>query len=161
MPVRKSASDEHKENTKINSKKKEQEEFLLPDVLDEFRKTWNESGFATCRKLTKNRVAALKARLKDADWRENWRTAIAKIKASSFCRGESDRGWKAEVDWFLKPDTFTKIMEGKYDDSTGANRRHSSDPTRVHGGQMQEPELFTIPEDEDEPEEFDEDNVPF
>jgi hypothetical protein len=42
--------------------------------------------------------------------------ALNRVAKSSFCRGQNERGWKADIDWFLKPDTLTKILEGKYDD---------------------------------------------
>lgn len=47
---------------------------------------------------------------------EFWRQVIAKVKASSFCTGSNDRGWKANFDWLIKPDTADKILEGQYDD---------------------------------------------
>ena len=124
---------------------------------DEFLTAWKSSGLVDCRKLTPKRLTALKARFKDPEWRKDWREAITKAAASAFCLGENERGWKADVDWFLKPDTFTKIMEGKYNDSTGTIGGHSSDPTRVYGGQMQEPTQFIL--DEDEP--ADTDRLPF
>jgi hypothetical protein len=40
------------------------------------------------------------------------------MDASPFCRGETgDRGWRASFDFLLKPDTATKVLEGKYDDA--------------------------------------------
>jgi hypothetical protein len=38
------------------------------------------------------------------------------MAASKFCCGDSDRGWSADIDFFLKPDTHVKVNEGKYDD---------------------------------------------
>ena len=84
--------------------------------LDEFVKVWNESGLTQCRKLTGKRRKALQSRLADADWKASWREALAKAAKSSFCCGGSERGWKADIDWFLKPDSAVKLLEGKYDD---------------------------------------------
>lgn len=55
-----------------------------------------------------------------ARWRENpdevyWREAIERIKASPFCSGKNDRGWRANFDWLIKPGTATKVLEGQYD----------------------------------------------
>lgn len=45
-----------------------------------------------------------------------WLEVIRRINASSFLRGETERGWKASPDWLLQPDTAAKVLEGKYDD---------------------------------------------
>lgn len=88
------------------------------DIFQEFIKTWNKSGLTNCRKLTDKRRKALRARLQDPDWKDSWREALSRAAKSPFCRGQGERGWKADVDWFLKPDSVTKILEGKYDDQT-------------------------------------------
>jgi hypothetical protein len=80
---------------------------------------WNASGLAQCRKLTDKRRSALRKRLADPDWRQTWREALDRAARSSFCQGENDRGWKADIDWFLQPDSVTRILEGKYDDRNG------------------------------------------
>lgn len=78
---------------------------------------WNSiDGITACRKLTSKRCKALRSRLSDPDWRRDWREGIERISRSEFCRGQNDRGWKADIDWFLRPDTLTKILEGKYDE---------------------------------------------
>lgn len=40
--------------------------------------------------------------------------AIARIKNSSFLQGRD--GWTVTLDWFVKPNNFTKVLEGNYDD---------------------------------------------
>lgn len=78
---------------------------------------WNEMAqscdLPTCR-LTDGRKAQIKTRLKDKFWRENYRPAMDAIPDRPFLLGESERGWKADFEFFLKPDTVTKILEGKY-----------------------------------------------
>lgn len=82
-----------------------------------FQETWNQiEGLPKIRKLTSDRKTSLRARLKEKDWRENWQEGVRKIAQSSFCRGKNNHGWVASVDWFLRPDTLTKVLEGKYDD---------------------------------------------
>lgn len=88
--------------------------------LKEFFDGWSQCGLTECRKLTTNRKKALKSRLADPDWRSSWREALDRAAKSSFCRGQNDRGWKADVDWFLKPDSVVKLLEGKYDDGKTA-----------------------------------------
>lgn len=75
---------------------------------------WNES-LGVSHSMTSQRQNKLKTRWKDATFRTRWREAIDRITASDFCRGLNDRGWIADLDWFLQIDTLTKINEGKYD----------------------------------------------
>jgi hypothetical protein len=54
--------------------------------------------------------------LKEQAFVEGWREAIDKIASSPFCCGENDRGWRADVSWFLdNSDNYVKVLEGKYD----------------------------------------------
>lgn len=125
LPPRKPTSYEHKENTKLNVKGRGDS-----NVKDQFVEIWNQSGLTLCRKLTDQRKKILQTRLADADWKANWREALDRASKSSFCRGTNERGWRADVDWFLRSDTVTKILEGKYDDSkprTGQRTASDSD----------------------------------
>lgn len=91
-------------------------------VADELVQRWNASDLLKVRKLTPPRKKALRARLKEPDWRESWGEALARVANSSFCGGSGVNGWKADLDWFLKPDTLTKVLEGKYDDKPHGGR---------------------------------------
>jgi len=90
---------------------------LFPQIRpEEFLSIWNQFvPFAAIRDMTSRRVRALVARARDPAFFADWRTAIAKIPQSPFLRGENDRGWKVNADFFLQPDSLTKILEGKYD----------------------------------------------
>ena len=35
---------------------------------------------------------------------------------SAFLTGGNERGWRANIDWLLRPDNFTRVLEGAYDD---------------------------------------------
>ena len=86
-------------------------------ALPEVAAAWNEiPGVTHIRMMTKKRQAALKSRLADPTWVDDWKDGIERVRNSSFCCGGGDTGWQADIDWFLKPDTLTKILEGKYDD---------------------------------------------
>ena len=86
---------------------------------------WNEIFSSKCR-MSKKRRAAIQLRLRDDWWLANWAEAMRKVSQSRFCMGGGDTGWVADIDWFVRPDTVTKIMEGKYDDRAagGTNQRH-------------------------------------
>lgn len=102
-------------NTSIdnkNSKSNKEDTAEYQEVAD----CWNShSILERAERKTRKRCAAVSARMKDPYFRENYKSAIRRIAQSPFCCGENDRGWKATIDWFLKPDTITYVMEGKYD----------------------------------------------
>lgn len=75
---------------------------------------WNATGFPKCMKMTDDRRAALNQRLSDPFWRDNWAEALERIRASKFCNGENNRKWVADFEFFCRPDTVVKAMEGKY-----------------------------------------------
>jgi hypothetical protein len=78
---------------------------------------WNDAAHPDLPRwveLPEKRKVAARARLRERTLAE-WRAILERISASSFCRGENDRGWKADPDWLLKPDTASKVLEGKYD----------------------------------------------
>jgi len=67
--------------------------------------------------VTETRKINLRARIQEKTFIENWKKAIDKISLSPFCRGATERGWRASFDWFIKNDNnCVKALEGKYDD---------------------------------------------
>lgn len=66
-------------------------------------------------RVTDKRRKAMRERWKDPWWRENWLAALDHGSTSQFLLGNNDKGWKMNFDFFLKPDTVTNILEGKYD----------------------------------------------
>jgi len=76
---------------------------------------WNSKMSQKCRMTHKRQMSAL-ARLKDPDWRTIFAEAIDRASVSDFCNGRAPGGnWIADFEWFLKPDSATKLVEGKYD----------------------------------------------
>jgi hypothetical protein len=88
----------------------------------DFAEAWNritEPPIARCRDLTSARKRKIRTRLTERPLPE-WETVMARIQASSFCRGDNDRGWCASFDWLIgSPDVAVKVLEGKYDDRRG------------------------------------------
>lgn len=86
----------------------------LSDVFD----AWEAiaiNGLPRCLVLSDKRRRTLQVRLGEPFFRENWTAAMEKCSTSPFLKGDSDGGWRASFDWFIKPDSVAKIMEGKYD----------------------------------------------
>jgi hypothetical protein len=79
----------------------------------EFLEAWNAvADFSRCLQLTGKRERRFSQRARDPEWVKNWRVALKKASESPFCRGKNRNGWRATVDWFLRPLTVTKIQEG-------------------------------------------------
>ena len=88
---------------------------------------WNTiDGITRCDTVTPKRRQAVQARMKDPYWRENWRRAIDKLRTIDAIRGKNDRNWRADIDWFLRPDTVALTLEGKYDGWTTGNKSNLS-----------------------------------
>ena len=87
-------------------------------VVSHWNKIASASGLKKIIKLTPERKRHLNARISEDYFLEYWDQAIIRISRSGFCNGKNDRGWIADFDFFLRPGTLVKIMEGKYDNRT-------------------------------------------
>lgn len=93
---------------------------------------WNalaaQNDYCRCPSMTKSRRESHNARYRDTFWRENWQVALQRIsvKGSDFLRGVNDRGWKANIEWFLREDTVVKILEGRHDAKAAKPKRTPS-----------------------------------
>ncbi len=119
----------------VTHKKKSTEEAtpLVSEVAvcHEIAAYWNtKPGISHVGSLSPARLKKIKTRLTEPFFREYWKAAIDRIANSDFCIGKGERGWKADIDWFLKPDTAIRVIEGKYDNKTnlpGAEKERTSD----------------------------------
>lgn len=88
--------------------------------IAEIWRAWNQAkGVTTFLALTLKRRTWFKQRLSEPFFRQNWKLAIDRIQKSHFCLGQNDRNWVANIDWFLRPNTCARIMEGLYDNRGG------------------------------------------
>lgn len=65
------------------------------------------------RDLTAGRRKAINARLAEAGL-AGWREALAAVEASPHCRGENDRGWRADIDFLATAAKFQRLREGSF-----------------------------------------------
>jgi uncharacterized protein YdaU (DUF1376 family) len=87
-------------------------------ALDAYNQAAKRCGWPEVQKLTKPRISALNARIKDVGGIDGWRSAIDRAEASDFLCGRTDTGrgpFFASFDFLTKPANFTKLMEGTYD----------------------------------------------
>ncbi|MCC7334416.1 MAG: hypothetical protein IT422_04950 [Pirellulaceae bacterium] len=89
---------------------------------------WNSTMGQRCT-LTDKRRKAVHVRVRDPAWLDSWSKAVSIASKSDFCRGINDRGWVADLEWFLKPDSVAKLIEGKYDNRDGPKKSISSGVT--------------------------------
>jgi hypothetical protein len=98
--------------------------------IDEAVTLWNETadraGFPKAQIVNERRRNAIRSRLAECGGLDGWKAALAKAEASSFCRGAGSSGWVIDLDALTQAKTFTKLMEGSYDD------RSQSRPHSVH-----------------------------
>jgi len=67
-------------------------------------------------KVSAKRAKAISARLKDAFWSDHWREALAKVN-QPWMMGDNDSGRTVNFDWFIRPETVLKLIEGQYGNS--------------------------------------------
>jgi hypothetical protein len=87
------------------------------EIVDHYNLIANQCGLTRCRILTQARRRAIIARAKDCGGDYGLIIeALDRLKDSSFCQGHNDRGWKANLDFVLQASSFTKLLEGFYED---------------------------------------------
>jgi len=90
-------------------------ELAMAEVLDAWNALAKTAGLPVARDLGKTRRTHLGARLKDKQWRDTWQEALALIPTSDCLSGRiPGRNWRCTLDFFLKPDTVGKILEGDW-----------------------------------------------
>ena len=82
-------------------------------VVDAWNAMASRTGLPAIRIVTNGREANLKARLKQVGV-AGMIEAIAAVERSSFCRGENNRGWRADFDFVLQPKSLVKLLEHGY-----------------------------------------------
>lgn len=92
------------------------------EVLRAFE-AWNEMALRCAlpqaKSLSPNRKTKLGARIREAGGLDGWKQALAEIERSSFLLGRKDGAdFRADLDFVLKRDKFTKIAEGGYADKS-------------------------------------------
>lgn len=107
-------------------------EEVNPPGPKELLEAWNAvARFRRARSLDGKRLRHFQARARCPDWASHWRAALKRASQSSFCCGGGPRGWRADIDWFLRPETVTKILEGNYDDNQSTQSSETRKYTRA------------------------------
>lgn len=85
------------------------------EILEAWHQRMVPLGFPAVRKMTPQRKRSLAARRREFPRIEDWQCAFSALERSQFCRGENDRGWRADFDFLCQSKSLTKLIEGAYD----------------------------------------------
>lgn len=89
------------------------------DMIVKINDILTRYGLAKIRDLTAERKIKLKERCRSVGGFGNFLGQMeAALAESSFLRGDNDKGWQADFDFFLQKSSWQKILEGKYKDKT-------------------------------------------
>lgn len=100
---------------------------LLPII-----EKWNSLNLAKIISIkpSTKRYTMLNARIKEYGV-DKILEAIESITKSDFLKGQNNKNWIITFDWFIKPNNFTKVLEGNYDNrEVNTNAKHSRTDTK-------------------------------
>jgi len=125
-PITTNNNDKNDKNENNEKEVGEAKASLVEISTSEVMKSWNDFcflyGFNPIRFITGKRKTALRERLRDNKaFLADFQKALECILQSDFCRGNNDRQWTADFDWLMRPDTVTKLLEGKYSNNRNNN----------------------------------------
>lgn len=117
-----------------------------PDMIDIAFDAYNEmadrAGLTQAQSRSQKRRSALKKRMGEAGGINGWMAAIEKVEKSDFLTGKrqtKNGPFFADLDFILQQSSFTKIMEGSYD-----NRNQSYNQQSPQGQRGADPALENI-----------------
>ncbi len=82
-------------------------------VFDAWNAMAEKHGLPKAYKDTKAYRSALNERMKESEFRDQWRQAIEAVPANPWNMGENTGGWRANFKWFLGVGQTTKILNRK------------------------------------------------
>lgn len=121
------------EPTTSNQKKEDAKASLVAGgdaakAFDEWNALAKRLSLPMAKDLTPARRKAINARLATAGL-TGWREALSAVEASPHCRGENDRGWRADIDFVATAAKFQKLREGSYGPVPSAASSSAAPPT--------------------------------
>lgn len=102
---------------------------VISQAIEDYNSFAQEVGWPQCQKASKTRSSKLKKRLKDCGGVDGWRAALTKASKSDFLCNRTSANFTASIDFLLQESSFTKLMEGNYDNRTNGQARPTSADT--------------------------------
>ena len=90
----------------------------LMKALRDYNKLAERIGLPKVQNFSDTRRRLLRRRLIECGGLNGWRAALEKVEDSTFLKGGGRDGWRADFDFMLQAKSFTRILEGTYDDRT-------------------------------------------
>ena len=109
-----------------------------PEALVEL---WNAAAPPECprvQRLSAKRRTRARQRLAEEPDPATWERAIGAMSSRPFLRGGGPRGWRADFDWLVQPDSLVRVLEGAYADDA-PEREHR--PPEADGYRFFAPEV--------------------
>lgn len=110
----------------LQSPKSRSKQATLPltvEGLPRVAEIWNKWAHEKFPRVADMSPASARYKKTVERWREKpneeyWVRVINRINRSSFCQGKNDRQWIADIEFLIRPDTHSRVLEGKFDDKT-------------------------------------------
>ena len=99
-----------KRNIKNNNISKD---IYVSNNIDTIKERWNSLNISKIVSIKGNRLKLLNARIKEYGLGSVF-AAIENIKKSDFLKGQNNKNWIINFDWFICPNNFIKVLEGNY-----------------------------------------------
>lgn len=90
-------------------------------------------SFPAVTKLSQTRKDKIRIRLGEMgnDYKKV-EAVFTKLEQSKFCKGDNNRGWRADFDWIFKNDSnWVKVLEGNYDKVNGKAENATKDVNQI------------------------------
>ena len=88
-------------------------DIYVSNNIDTIKERWNSLNISRIVSIKGNRLKLLNARIKEYGLGSVF-TAIENIKKSDFLKGQNNKNWIINFDWFIRPNNFIKVLEGNY-----------------------------------------------
>ncbi|MBI1425796.1 MAG: DUF1376 domain-containing protein [Gammaproteobacteria bacterium] len=95
------------------------------EAFDQYNAVAGRVGLPVAQVLNDTRRRGIAARLRESGGIDGWRAALEKLEASDFCAGRKT-DFRADLDFLLQRRSFTKLMEGSYDNHRTDHARPAS-----------------------------------
>lgn len=132
----------------------EHPDHIIQRAFDAYNAAAIGAGWPQTTNLTDSRRKRLKAAIRDCGGLAGWEMAMARAAKSGFLTGKvktlrAPVGFLAKLDFFLRSDRRTSLLDGEYDDKAPAAVRSVLDRVRAMPNAPPPKELPFVPEPEE------------
>ena len=111
-----------------SAKNQNEDDFVIGEAFSVYNEYAELASWPKAAKLTSPRRSSMKARIAEAGGLDGWKAAMERAVKSPLLTGQNERGWRADLDFFLQAKSFTKLLEGSYDSRKPAGKSEIVSP---------------------------------